>query len=181
MELQIAKNVLNLNVLKRYDSDIHTILQTTSHVVLYDYKLNEWNKKGIEGTLFLYEKSNQKYGFIILNRIGLDSLQVDLMDLQVQSLGEYIMYKKGEDVCGLWIFGNEDRQSLFHQLDTLIKKNPTVQELSLEEIWYALESMAPHSSPLLSEQEFLARFQILVQSPFFARAMYIGYVQERSK
>jgi hypothetical protein len=56
-----------------------------------------------------------------------------------------------------------------------------ISTVSLGEIWEALEIMAPHSNPTLSENEFLARFRILVQSPFFARALYLGYMEDRKK
>ena len=59
-------------------------------------------------------------------------------------------------------------------------QNP-ISTVSLEEIWAALETMAPHPNRHLSESEFLARFRILVQSPFFARALYIGYMDDRKK
>ncbi len=64
-----------------------------------------------------------------------------------------------------------------------------VQTITLDEIWSALEGMAPHSAPHLSESEFLARFQILVQvnnifddikSPFFSRALFLGYLKARA-
>lgn len=71
MDLQQAKNVINLNVLKRYDSSIIHIIETSSHVVLYDFDTHssQWKKRGIEGTLFLYERSQEpRFGFYILNR-----------------------------------------------------------------------------------------------------------------
>jgi hypothetical protein len=181
MELQSAKNAINLNVLKRHDHSIHTIIDTTSHVVLYDFTQNQWKKRGVEGTLFLYERSKEpKHGFLILNRVGLDNLQVDLKELQIQPSGEYLMYKVQDAVYGLWIFGKDDRERLYFHLEEIMRK-PSLQQVTLEEIWSALEGMAPHSSHFLSESEFLARFQILVQSPFFARAMYIGYLQDRNE
>lgn len=83
-------------------------------------------------------------------------------------------------MCGLWIFGEEDRKQLLYQLDeylvltrcilkTIQKPRPSLNRASsmntvtLEEIWTAVETMAPHPEKCLSEVEFLARFQILVQ------------------
>jgi hypothetical protein len=37
MDLEEAKKQINLRVLSRYDSSIIDILQTTSHVVLYEF------------------------------------------------------------------------------------------------------------------------------------------------
>jgi hypothetical protein len=54
MDIKQAKNIMNMKVLQNHDSSIVKIIETVSHVVLYDYSLNEWKKRGIEGTLFLY-------------------------------------------------------------------------------------------------------------------------------
>lgn len=53
---------------------------------------------------------------------------------------------------------------------------PGSDQSLLEEVWQALENMAPRLQEKLSEAEFLARFRILVQSPFFARSLYLGYL-----
>ncbi|KAJ3321816.1 mRNA-decapping enzyme subunit 1 [Boothiomyces sp. JEL0866] len=126
MDLQQAKNVINLNVLRRYDSSIIHIIETSSHVVLYDFDphSSQWKKRGIEGTLFLYERSEEpRFGFYILNRVGLENLQVDVTaDLQFQQVDDYLMYKN-ETVHGIWIFGEEDRNRLFYLLEECVKKS----------------------------------------------------------
>ena len=74
MELQQAKEIINLSVLKRYDISITSLIETTSHVVLYDFDAQSmtWKKRGIEGTLFLYERTEEpRYGIFILNRYNL--------------------------------------------------------------------------------------------------------------
>jgi hypothetical protein len=49
----------------------------------------------VEGALFLYERTVEpRFGFMILNRLGLDNLQVDITpELQIQQSGDYLMYK----------------------------------------------------------------------------------------
>jgi hypothetical protein len=42
MELKEAKNKLNLLVLQRYDQHILRIVETASHVVLYDFDDGGW-------------------------------------------------------------------------------------------------------------------------------------------
>ncbi|KAJ3000012.1 hypothetical protein HDV02_000964 [Globomyces sp. JEL0801] len=57
-----------------------------------------------------------------------------------------------------------DHQTLLQEAKhELNLKTPSLQTVTLDEIWDALETMAPHSAPYLSESEFLARFQVLVQ------------------
>jgi len=204
-----VKEQINLRVLGRYDRNISAILQTISHVVLYDFDSmsKEWNKRGIEGTLFVYQRNDNTYAFTILNRLSLTNLNVRINpDFQIQQSGEYLMYKTDDTVHGLWIFGDDDRKTLLYQLDDCVLKtekelrakvsqdqlqgqiqiqiqdsSTTTTTVSLDEIWTALETMAPHASHHLSENEFLARFRILVQSPFFVRALYLGYLEAKAK
>ena len=83
-------------------------------------RTSEWKKRGIEGTLFLFESTRKnpktitnrytktqgsEFGFFILNRLGLDNIHVDL-HIQIQLSGEYVMYKLEDQVHGLWIFGD---------------------------------------------------------------------------
>ena len=74
-------------------------------------------KRGVEGTLFLIQRSslvlgnnqlqqqqqqkhkqkNAKYGIVILNRLSLEDFVVDLSStMEVQVLGDYIIYKTTE-------------------------------------------------------------------------------------
>ncbi|KAJ3327978.1 mRNA-decapping enzyme 1B, partial [Kappamyces sp. JEL0680] len=97
MELEKAKLQINLKVLAKYDKSISAILETTSHVVLYDFELasQTWKKRGIEGTLFLYERTVEpRFGVIVLNRLGLDNLEMKISsEMQIQLSGDYLMYK----------------------------------------------------------------------------------------
>jgi hypothetical protein len=49
---------LNLVVLQRQDPTIKNILDSSVHTVVYmfDKKTRNWNRKDIEGTLFIYER-----------------------------------------------------------------------------------------------------------------------------
>lgn len=46
----------NLKVLRRRDSSIVSIFDQFSHVCLYHYNGEKWEKKGYEGSMFLYER-----------------------------------------------------------------------------------------------------------------------------
>lgn len=64
-----------MNVLKRHDKQAKSIIDTSSHVVVYDFNGKQWSKRGIEGSLFLYQRNGQpKYAFTIMNRLGIENL-----------------------------------------------------------------------------------------------------------
>lgn len=91
----------------------------------------------MEGTLFLVERArNPIYSIFILNRNGLENLKVDIIpELQIQESGDYLMYKLNDGthsllatlnnhICttldkvhGLWVYGNDQRHSLRHQIE----------------------------------------------------------------
>ncbi|TPX69008.1 hypothetical protein CcCBS67573_g06963 [Chytriomyces confervae] len=83
----------NLKVLKRHDPLVTDILDSTSHVVVYDFDeaKQSWNKKGIEGTLFIVQRNSRvRHRMLILNRLSLDPFDVDLMDtIEFQVTGDY--------------------------------------------------------------------------------------------
>lgn len=47
----------NLKVLRRRDPSIVSIFDQFSHVCLYHHNGEKWEKKGYEGSMFLYERS----------------------------------------------------------------------------------------------------------------------------
>ncbi|KAJ3134252.1 mRNA-decapping enzyme 1B [Physocladia obscura] len=116
----------NLRVLRRHDDSITSILDTSAHVVVYDFDeaRQSWNKRGIEGTLFLVERTanaeNQHHHrLLILNRLGLDNLELDLAAaLEFQVTGDYLIYRDPVKDCvqGLWIYEQNDRARLAESL-----------------------------------------------------------------
>ncbi|KAJ3071769.1 mRNA-decapping enzyme 1B [Podochytrium sp. JEL0797] len=110
------KNAHNLRVLRRLDSFVAEILDSTSHVVLYEFdeERQSWNKRGIEGSLFILRRQDQplQHRLLILNRLGIDNLEVDLNDdIEFQVTGDYVIYRdpRMEHVQGLWIYEAQDR------------------------------------------------------------------------
>lgn len=63
----------NLKVLRRRDPSILRIFDQFSHVCVYHHNGERWEKKGFEGSMFLYERADYPpYGLYILNRMGMD-------------------------------------------------------------------------------------------------------------
>eukprot|EP00842_Homolaphlyctis_polyrhiza_P002466 jgi/Hompol1/321/HPOL_003959-RA len=105
------------DMLDEHDPFISNILDTSSHVTVYDFdpKSQAWNKKGIEGTMFVFQRTVQPmFGFLVMNRLSTDSLIVSLTSqMQFEMLGEYLMYKLHD---GLWVFEAADRERLAAKL-----------------------------------------------------------------
>lgn len=155
MNLQEAKNQLNLKVLQRFDSSITEIVNTTSHVVLYEFT-TQWKKTTTEGTLFLVKGDTFK--LIVLNRLNLENYVIELKNIkEFQELQDYLIYSYNNAIYGLWIFGLPERKSLFDAIN-----NSMVFKFSLDEIWKALETMGPFDS-ILNEVEFMNRFDVLTK------------------
>jgi hypothetical protein len=105
---------LNLSVLRRYWSDITTVIHVTSYAVLYLFSpvLQTWEKVGIEGSLFVVlhlaadvQGQEERFSVVMLNRRGLENFAAPLVapdDLDVTE--QYIIIKESEDIYGLWIF-----------------------------------------------------------------------------
>lgn len=116
----MAKKEINLRVLKRHDKTIDDIILTCAHAVLYDYSGTAWLKARVEGTLFVVA-SLGVHRIIVLNRLGLDNLDVELMaELQLQALGDYTVFRREGTVHGLWIFDMEERATLSLVVEAIV-------------------------------------------------------------
>jgi hypothetical protein len=104
---------LNLKVLCRMYPDLVTIEHVTPYTVLYTYKLEtqQWEKLGIEGTLFICQLTPSpigadRYCVIIYNRRGLDSFYQELTNNEEMEVSDPYVIMHGEDVFGIWIFAD---------------------------------------------------------------------------
>jgi hypothetical protein len=114
---------LNLSVLRRYKPSIHTILSIAANAVVYIFtpSTQQWEKSGIEGTLFVCEEEptapsgSESYCIVVLNRRGLENLILDLWQMQdVERMDDLLILRfpdphnqDAEKVMGLWI--HEDK------------------------------------------------------------------------
>ncbi|KAI7821957.1 hypothetical protein BC939DRAFT_398301 [Gamsiella multidivaricata] len=116
-----ARKAVNLSVLQRHDPHISDILDSSSHVVVYQFDEDSqaWTKKGVEGTMFVFKSRSSvpSYGFFIMNRLGLDNLMADLTgDMALQLTSDYIIYQHGKDIHGIWIYEPTDRDRIGEKL-----------------------------------------------------------------
>ncbi|TDL24552.1 hypothetical protein BD410DRAFT_801891 [Rickenella mellea] len=131
----------NLKVLRRHDRSIVSIFDQFSHVCLYHHNGVKWEKKGYEGSMFLFEREEEpKYGFFILNRMGMDDyIQCISAKDEMDVREDYLMYRtnqpyspehrharpvddsgresispsKGQsEILGLWMFATDAREPM---------------------------------------------------------------------
>ncbi|EPQ53469.1 hypothetical protein GLOTRDRAFT_139704 [Gloeophyllum trabeum ATCC 11539] len=89
----------NLKVLRRRDPSIVSIFDQFSHVCLYHHNGKAWEKKGFEGSMFLFEReAYPPYGFYILNRMGMeDYIQPMYPEDDMEKQGNFLLYRSYPD------------------------------------------------------------------------------------
>ncbi|KAI0037196.1 hypothetical protein K488DRAFT_81418 [Vararia minispora EC-137] len=92
--------VQNLKVLRRNDPAIVSIIDQFSHVCIYHYDGNKWEKKGFEGSFFVFERrAYPPYGFFILNRMGMeDYVQYIHPEDNLNIHGQFLLYRSFPDL-----------------------------------------------------------------------------------
>eukprot|EP00542_Grammatophora_oceanica_P006692 CAMPEP_0194064432 /NCGR_PEP_ID=MMETSP0009_2-20130614/83034_1 /TAXON_ID=210454 /ORGANISM="Grammatophora oceanica, Strain CCMP 410" /LENGTH=266 /DNA_ID=CAMNT_0038716905 /DNA_START=75 /DNA_END=878 /DNA_ORIENTATION=+ len=130
-----ARRKANLRVLQRGDSAIADIVGNATHVGLYEFdqQANGWEKKHVEGSLFLVRRYEMpRYRLIILNRNSQDNFEVNLTaNLQLQKQDPYLIFRQkmldGTSVIqGIWFHNGQERDKMAALL------SDAVQELSEE-------------------------------------------------
>ena len=122
-----ARKQANLRLLQRTcSSAINDIVQTATHVVLYEFICDAWQKSNIEGSLFLTQ-TPQQYCLVILNRHSTDNLQMDVTDsMQMQHQDPYLIFKErigdATRIRGIWFHNADERVSMADALDQAIDR-----------------------------------------------------------
>lgn len=172
---------LNLSVLRRYNSDIVSILSIAPYAVVYEFSpLPEplWTKNGVEGSLFLTQLKQGTYGedryaAFVLNRRGLDNFEAELLEGEntgVEITQEYVIisFKDGHEqkINGIFIFsegpGTSTEYTRAFNAD-LMKKLAVQAGLSRKVAEAAAtESTAPHTN---GQKQADAAFRLGERSP----------------
>ncbi|KAL4933151.1 Dcp1 family protein [Aspergillus undulatus] len=116
---------LNLSVLQRHNPAVSSIQSIAPFAVVYTFSptTRQWEKTGVEGTLFVCQLDagslgEERYSVFVLNRRGLNNFDLPLTDGEnVEITEEYIILKSdsnpdssdsrpGSDIriYGLWVF-----------------------------------------------------------------------------
>jgi hypothetical protein len=104
---------LNFSVLKRAYPELLAIEHVTPYAALYTFNLDnqQWEKVGIEGTLFVCQLTSspigaERYCAIILNRRGLDNFYLELTSSDEMEISDPYVILQGDQVYGIWIFAD---------------------------------------------------------------------------
>ncbi|EOA89261.1 hypothetical protein ACJQWK_09204 [Exserohilum turcicum] len=104
---------LNFSVLRRQCPDLVAIEHVTPYAALYTFNLEtqQWEKMGIEGTLFICQltpshEGAERYCAIILNRRGLDNFYQELTSSEDMEISDPYVIIQGDQVYGIWIFAD---------------------------------------------------------------------------
>lgn len=105
---------LNLSALRRIYPDLRTIGHVTPYAALYTFSLDtqQWEKLGVEGTLFLCTLAPSplgadRYSVAILNRRGLDNFYLELTSEEdMEFTDPYVILQGDDQVYGIWVFAD---------------------------------------------------------------------------
>ncbi|KAL8094915.1 hypothetical protein AgCh_036430 [Apium graveolens] len=163
--------MLNLTVLQRMDPFIEDILITATHVTLYDFDipLNHWNRKDVEGSLFVVKRNTQpRFQFVVMNRRSTENLVENLLgDFEFELQVPYLLYRnEAQEVNGIWFFNPkecEDVANLFTRiLNAYAKVSPKPNITSNKSEFGELE--ASQTSAVIEES---------LEPPFSTASAYV--------
>ncbi|CAI5734262.1 unnamed protein product [Peronospora destructor] len=135
-------NAMNLQVLKRQDADVIEIVDTASHVVMYEFDQDakSWKRKDVEGCLFVVKRSSSPRLQICVNNrlstanmtLALDGrLRVDNVDSFLILRSPDLTYSSGFAIYGVWFFPEEDRAKILQLLQSLIQTLKAPQSVAI--------------------------------------------------
>ena len=104
---------LNFSVLRRIYPELVAIEHVTPYAALYTFSLEtqQWEKLGVEGTLFLCRLTPSaigadRYSVAILNRRGLDNFYLELTSEEEMEFTDPYVILQGDQVYGIWVFAD---------------------------------------------------------------------------
>ncbi|OWZ19474.1 hypothetical protein PHMEG_0006289 [Phytophthora megakarya] len=149
-------NAMNLQVLKRQDADVAEIVDTASHVVMYEFDQDaqSWKRKDVEGCLFVVKRSSApRFQIFVNNRLSTTNMTLPLDEhLEVDNVDSFLIlrspdaaYATGYAIYGIWFFPEEDRAKILQLLQRLIQ--------SLKAPQSGATAAAPTQSPVQTQKQ----------------------------
>lgn len=123
----------NLRVLQRMDRNVIDIAITATHVVLYEYKQSSWEKKNVEGTLFITKRTDApRFKLVVLNRSSTENLDVPIAaTFQMQVKDPYLIFRDGPastDFIGIWFHDGRERDQIASYLEQVVSGLVGIEE-----------------------------------------------------
>ncbi|KAL7550089.1 hypothetical protein ACHAWF_013324 [Thalassiosira exigua] len=142
----------NLRALQRIDTNIVDLAITATHVVLYEFNNDKrtWEKKNVEGSLFVTKRSDSpRFKIIVLNRSSTENLEVPVTaSFQMQVKDPYMIFRDSsaskagadETIRGIWFHDGKERDQIASYLEQVVKSLRKIEEMEKK-------PSAPQSAP----------------------------------
>ena len=128
----------NLRVLQRMDRNVVDVAITATHVVLYEYNTNtkqsSWEKKNVEGTLFVTKRSDApRFKLIVLNRNSTENLEIPITAIfQMQLKDPYLILRdspESTEFLGIWFHDGNERGQIASYLEQVVNSLVKIEEM----------------------------------------------------
>lgn len=156
-----ARRLANLRLLQRLDSTVHDIVASATHVGLYEFQqtAKAWEKKNVEGSLFLVKKTEApRFQLQLLNRNSTDNWKLPVLPkMLVQNQDPYLILrfqnKQGDSVIqGIWFYNGQERDSIASVLTKAIKSlelpTPEIDPATAASVLLSPLNLGGHTIPI---------------------------------
>ncbi|XP_072948963.1 uncharacterized protein DCP1 [Epargyreus clarus] len=117
---------MNFAALKRADPYAKEIVDSATHVALYTFEENEWEKTNIEGALFVYSRNGEPYhSLVIMNRLNTNNLIEPVSKgIELQLKEPFLLYRNAKcRIYGIWFYDKDECVRVATKLNTLVKES----------------------------------------------------------
>ncbi|XP_013193412.1 mRNA-decapping enzyme 1B [Amyelois transitella] len=117
---------MNFAALKRADPYAKEIIDSATHVALYTFEGNEWEKTNIEGALFVYSRNGEPYhSLVIMNRLNTNNLIEPVSKgIELQLTEPFLLYRNAKcQIYGIWFYDKQECVRVATKLNSLVKES----------------------------------------------------------
>lgn len=117
---------MNFAALKRADPYAREIIDSATHVALYTFEENEWEKTNIEGALFVYSRNGEPYhSLVIMNRLSTNNLIEPVSKgIELQLKEPFLLYRNAKcRIYGIWFYAKDECIRVATKLNSLVKES----------------------------------------------------------
>lgn len=140
---------MNFAALKRADPYAKEILDSATHVALYTFEENEWEKTNIEGALFVYSRNGEPFhSLVIMNRLSTNNLVEPISKgIELQLKEPFLLYRNAKSrIYGIWFYDKDECVKVAAKLNSLVKdcvKQPVGEPMAQNPNYGSAPSNAP--------------------------------------
>ncbi|VVD05899.1 unnamed protein product [Leptidea sinapis] len=116
---------MNFAALKRADRYAREIIDSATHVALYTFEENEWEKTNIEGALFVYSRNAEPFhSLVIMNRLNTNNLIEPVSKgIELQLKEPFLLYRNAKcRIYGIWFYDKDECVRVATKLNSLVKE-----------------------------------------------------------